>query len=37
VAVTADELDRIIGSMYAYAEQSFATLLRLGFASKFDH
>jgi hypothetical protein len=35
VAVTAGEVDRIIGSMYAYAEQSFPALLRLGFASKF--
>ena len=37
VAVTAAEIDRIIGSMYAYAEQTFPTLIRLGFASKFDN
>lgn len=30
-----DELDRIIGSLYATAEQCFHGLLRLGFASRF--
>jgi hypothetical protein len=29
------ELDRIIGSMYAYVEQCFRSLLRIGFASRF--
>ncbi|MEP7045755.1 MAG: YbjN domain-containing protein [Ilumatobacteraceae bacterium] len=35
-AVCADEIDRIIGSLYAYSEQSFPSLIRLGFASHFD-
>jgi hypothetical protein len=34
-AVRADEVDRVIGSIYAYAEQSFPALIRLGFASRF--
>jgi Putative bacterial sensory transduction regulator len=34
-AVDANEVDRIIGSLYAYVEQSFPTLIRLGFASHF--
>jgi putative sensory transduction regulator len=34
-AVCADEVDRIIGSMYAYCEQSFPAMIRLGFASRF--
>jgi len=29
------ELDRIIGSIYAYVEQTFPVLVRLGFASRF--
>ncbi|MCU1344865.1 MAG: hypothetical protein JWL70_1131 [Acidimicrobiia bacterium] len=29
------ELDRIIGSLYAYVEQCFRALLRVGFASRF--
>jgi hypothetical protein len=29
------ELDRIVGSLYAYVEQSFPALIRLGFAGKF--
>jgi hypothetical protein len=29
------ELDRIIGSLYAYVEQSFPALIRLGFARRF--
>jgi hypothetical protein len=33
--VTPDELDRIVGSLYAYAEQCFRPALRLGFASRF--
>ena len=34
-AVCAEEVDRIIGSIYAYCEQSFPTMIRLGFASRF--
>jgi len=34
-ALTEDELDRIIGSLYAYVEQSFPSLIRLGYASRF--
>ncbi len=34
-AVCADEVDRVVGSIYAYAEQSFPALIRLGFASRF--
>jgi len=34
-AVCADEVDRIVGSMYAYCEQSFPAMIRLGFASRF--
>jgi hypothetical protein len=34
-AVDAEEVDRIVGSIYAYVEQSFPTLIRLGFASRF--
>lgn len=33
--VTADELDRIVGSLYAYVEQCFRPALRLAFASRF--
>lgn len=35
VAVAAAEIDRIVGSVYAYAEQNFPTMIRLGFASHF--
>lgn len=35
VAVDEAELDRIIGSTYAYAEQYFRPAMRLGYASKF--
>jgi hypothetical protein len=35
VAVDAPEVDRIIGSIYAYAEQNFPAMIRLGFASRF--
>ena len=31
--VTADELDRLLGSVLAYADESFNTILELGFAS----
>jgi hypothetical protein len=34
-ALTEAELDRIVGSIYAYVEQCFRGLLRLGFASRF--
>ncbi len=34
-ALDESELDRIIGSLYAYVEQSFRPLLRLAFASRF--
>jgi hypothetical protein len=33
--VTDDELDRIVGSLYAYVEQCFRPALRIGFASRF--
>jgi len=36
-AVCADEVDRVIGSIYAYCEQSFPAMIRLGFASRFAH
>ena len=35
-SVTDDELDRIIGSLYAYVEQCFRPALRIGFASRFN-
>ena len=35
-AVTEEELDRIIGSLYAYVEQCFRPALRIGFASRFQ-
>jgi hypothetical protein len=31
--VTAEELDRLLGSVLAYADESFNTILELGFAS----
>ena len=34
-ALSEAELDRIVGSTYAYVEQSFRPLLRIGFASRF--
>ncbi len=33
--LTEPELDRIIGSLYAYVEKCFRPLLRVGFASRF--
>jgi hypothetical protein len=33
--VTDDELDRILGSFYAYVERCFRPALRIGFASRF--
>ena len=35
VALTEDELDRALGSLYATTEQCFQGLLRIGFASRF--
>ena len=35
LALAESELDRIVGSMFAYVEQSFRPLLRLAFASRF--
>jgi putative sensory transduction regulator len=35
VALGEDELDRVVGSLYAYVEASFPTAIRLGFASRF--
>jgi hypothetical protein len=34
-AVDAGELDRILGSLYAYVEQCFVPALRIGYASRF--
>ncbi len=34
-AVSADELDRVVGSLYAYVERCFRPALRIGFASRF--
>jgi hypothetical protein len=34
-AVTEDELDRVLGSLYAWVEQFFRPALRIGFASHF--
>ncbi len=33
--LTEDELDRVIGSLYATTEQVFQALLRIGFASRY--
>ena len=34
-ALTEDELDRVIGTLFATVEQTFQGLLRIGFASRF--
>jgi hypothetical protein len=34
-AVDEDELDRVLGSLYAWVEQYFRPALRIGFASRF--
>lgn len=34
-AVTDDELDRILGSLYAWVEQFFRPAMRIGFATRF--
>lgn len=33
--VSLDELDRVLGTLYAQVEQCFVALLRIGFASRF--
>ena len=35
-AVDEEELDRVLGSVYAYVEQCFRPALRIGFASRFS-
>jgi hypothetical protein len=35
-ALTEPELDRILGSLFAYVEQAFPSLIRIGFASRFS-
>ena len=35
VALSEEELDRVVGSLYAYVEQVFPAAIRLGFASRF--
>lgn len=35
VALGEAELDRVLGSVYAYVEQCFPALIRLGYASRF--
>ncbi len=35
-AIDEDELDRILGSLYAYVEQFFRPALRIGYASHFS-
>lgn len=35
-ALDDDELDRIVGSVYAYTEQYFRPAMRIGFASRFS-
>jgi len=34
-ALDEDELDRMVGSAYAYVEQHFPTAMRMGYASRF--
>lgn len=34
-AITEDELDRVLGSLYAWVEQCFRPAMRIGFASRF--
>jgi hypothetical protein len=36
VAVTAAEIDGILGTLYATVEQTFRGLLRIGFASRLN-
>jgi len=35
VALSEAELDRVVGSLYAYVEDAFPTAIRIGFASRF--
>lgn len=35
-AVTDDELDRLLGSLYAWVEQCFRPAMRIGFATRFQ-
>ena len=35
-AITDEELDRVLGSLYAWVEQCFRPALRIGFASRFS-
>jgi len=35
-AVDKDDIDRILGTIYATVEQTFKPLLRIGYASRFD-
>jgi hypothetical protein len=35
-AVTDEELDRILGSLYAWVEQCFRPALRIGFAARLQ-
>ncbi|MCU4183146.1 YbjN domain-containing protein [Acidiferrimicrobium sp. IK] len=35
VAVDEEELDRVVGSGYAYTEQYFASAMRIGYATRF--
>jgi hypothetical protein len=35
VALSEAELDRVVGSLYAYVEDAFPTSIRIGFASRF--
>ncbi len=35
-SITRDELDRILGSLYAWVEQCFRPALRIGFASRLS-
>jgi hypothetical protein len=34
-ALTEDELDRVVGSLFAFVEQCFPAAIRIGFASRF--
>lgn len=36
-ALDPDELDRVLGSLYAYVEQFFRPALRIGYASRFNN
>ena len=35
IALSEPELDRVIGSLYAYVEQAFPSLIRLGYPGRF--